>query len=477
MVGLLILFIVLGFLCFFFLRGFFFKKEKTGKVEPTSTNVDFDGAVKKFQQLIRIPTISRSKSSDEDEDVFKGFSKILPSLFPLVYEKCDYSRIGRRGLLFHWKGNDSSKVSVFMAHYDVVPVDLSQWSKPAFDALIEDDLLWGRGTLDTKGTFAAILETANQLIGRGFIPENDCYLAFSGEEETHGPSAKEIVKHLEEKGVSINFVLDEGGAIIEPLEPITQQRLGLIGIGEKGQMDINLSIKGDGGHASHPPTKSLTGKLAKAIVNIEKKPMKMHLNKPFLEFLQKIGRNSGLLIRTIVANIKWLKPLIAVITKKSGGEINALLRTTFAVTKLKGSDSYNVMPSKVSAGMNVRYLKENTQKEIIDHIKRVSGENDLKVEVVYDTCPSNYSNTNCHQYEILKDCIQQTWSDALIVPYLMIACSDARHYSNVSDKVYRFSAMEMIKEERALIHGNDERIRLKEWRKTLDFYYRLMSRM
>jgi carboxypeptidase PM20D1 len=467
------LFVFIGFL---FLRGFLLKQEeeKPRKAEPST--VAFEAAVKKFQQLIRIPTISHSNGIGEDEKTFQQFREILPQLFPAVYKKCVYQEIGRRGLLFHWKGKDNASASVFMAHYDVVPVDTSQWQKPPFDAIIEEGILWGRGTLDTKGTFTAVLETANQLIESGFFPEHDIYLAFSGEEETHGSSADDIVNHLMQQGVAINFVLDEGGAIIEPLSPVTDQRLGVIGIGEKAQMDIKLTLRGEGGHASHPPARSLVRELSEAIIRVEKSPMPVQLNKGFLQFIRTLGQHAGIMIRTIIANIHLFKPLLAMITRKIGGEINALIRTTFAVTVFNGSDTFNVMPSEVSAGLNVRYLNEDDPEKILKHLKKVIDNPKIAIDVLYDSGRSGYSDINCPQYDVLKECIRQTWQAVQVVPYLMIACSDARHYSQVSDKVYRFAAMEMTKEERKLIHGPNERIRLDEWKNTLDFYYRLMRR-
>ena len=57
----------------------------------------------------------------------------------------------------------------------------------------------------------------------------------------------------------------------------------------------------------------------------------------------------------------------------------------------------------------------------------------------------------------------------------MVQCSDSRHYRDLSNHVYRFSAMDLTSAERATIHGNNERIRLESACRAVAFYIRLMK--
>ena len=234
------------------IRTALFRPKEQNVPNIESEEFDREGAIEALQKLIRCKTVSYYDRSLEDNAEFDKLVDMLPSLYPEVFRVCDFKQLPDRALLFKWEGKAHDEPSVMMAHYDVVPATADKWKKPPFEAIIEDGVLWGRGSLDTKVTFNAVLQAANTLISRGFVPEQDMYFAFSGGEETNGEGAENIVKYFIENNISPALVVDEGGAVVENVFPGVKKPCGLIGIAEKGMINLNFSIDSNGGHASAP---------------------------------------------------------------------------------------------------------------------------------------------------------------------------------------------------------------------------------
>ena len=84
-----------------------------------------------------------------------------------------------------------------MAHIDVVPVDESApWQHPPFSAEIHDGAIWGRGTLDDKGSLVGICAAVEGLLAEDVVPARDVWLSFGAREEVSGPDAAAAVEEL-----------------------------------------------------------------------------------------------------------------------------------------------------------------------------------------------------------------------------------------------------------------------------------------
>ena len=472
-----ILYVLLCVLVVILMRAMVFTPKAQAQQTFEEVMVDEEHSIHALGELVKCRTVSRSEPELENEAEFEKLINLLPELYPNVWENCALTRLPNRALLFKWEGREPGEAAVLMAHYDVVPVEEENWLRPAFDALIEDGVMWGRGTLDTKVTFNGILCAAEAMIKEGFKPKNDVYFAFSGGEEVNGPGAKNIVEYFKENNVTLKLVLDEGGAVVENVFPGVTKPCGLIGIAEKGLLNVEYSISGHGGHASAPAPHTPVGKLSAACARLENKPFKLHVTKPAAEMFDTLGRHSSFVYKIIFANMWLFKPVLDILCRKTGGEINALLRTTVAFTQMSGSPAPNVIPSAASMVSNLRLNPADSVDSALERIRATIRDESITLRPFDATEPSPISRTDCEGWQIVSDAVAGTWPGCIVSPYLMVQCSDSRHYGPISDRVYRFSAMALTKEERGTIHGANERIRLENIVKAVEFFTRVIERL
>ncbi|MBE6960377.1 MAG: M20/M25/M40 family metallo-hydrolase [Ruminococcaceae bacterium] len=476
MPGLILLGVFLLFIAVILIRTLTFRPKAQPPVSNEEISFDRDAAVNALQQLVRCKTISYNDHALEDDAEFEKLIALLPGLYPRVFDICSMDRLADRGLLLRWPGKSHTAPVVLMAHYDVVPVDEASWEKPPFAGIIEDGILWGRGTLDTKVTFNAIFSAANHLIAKGYRPENDIYFAFSGGEEVNGKGAVNIVDYFRQHEITPALVVDEGGAVVENVFPGVKQPCGLIGIAEKGMINAQYRTTSTGGHASAPKPHTPVGILAAACKKVEDHPFKMHITKPVAEMFDTLGRHSTFLYRMIFANLWCFGWVLDLLGKSSGGEMNALLRTTVAFTQMEGSSARNVIPPEAKMVSNMRLNPADNVQSALNYLRKTVGNDAVEITALESCEPSPISETGCDAWNKVAAAVAETWRGCIVSPYLMVQCSDSRHYGSISNHVYRFSAMDLSAAERATIHGHNERIRLETVGKAVEFYIRLMNK-
>ena len=475
---LILVLLVAAFLVLLALRAAAFRPNaEDGAKAAAPCPVDGAAAVEHLARMVRIPTVSNPDPAQFDEAQFAAFRALLPELYPKVFAACSCELLDHTELLLRWPGRSDAAPVVLMAHYDVVPVEEDRWQHPPFCGEVIEGELWGRGTLDTKITLMGILESAEKLIGEGFVPQNDLYFAFAGDEEVSGTGAPAAVEMLRARGIRPAMVLDEGGAVVEGVFPGVARPMAVVGIGEKGMADIQIVAHSEGGHASHPPRHSAVGILSRAVVACENHPFPAKLTTPVREMLRTVGPYAPFGLRMVFANLWCFGGLLCALAEKLGGELNAMMRTTMAFTMARGSKQSNVMPNEATATVNLRLINTTTVEQAADHLRRAINDPAVEVRVLHGTNASPYADLSGTNWRTLSQAVSETWPEAIVTPYLMIACSDSRHFSAICQDVFKFSAMALSAEQRGLIHNDNERVELETVGKTVEFFTRLIQKL
>ncbi|CAM3321320.1 M20/M25/M40 family metallo-hydrolase [Nocardioides dubius] len=432
-----------------------------------------DAAVARLQELVRIPTVSHRDPARIDRQAFDDFHTALADCFPLLHQHLERIDIHEHAVLFRWPGASSARPVVLMAHIDVVPVE-GTWQHPPFGAEIADGAIWGRGTLDDKGSLVAICEAVERLLADGVTPAQDVWLSFGADEEVSGDSAPLAVAELRKRGVTPWFVLDEGGAIAHQAFPGITAPIGVVGVTEKGVTSLELTAQGRGGHASTPARNGPTARIARAITRLDSAPMRPHLPPPTLELFRRIGAQAPAPLGALFSHGTRLSPLFTRALIAAGPEAAALVRTTIAVTTLSGSPALNVIAGQASAGVNIRVMVGDTVDEAIAHIRKAIADDSIEIAVVERNEPSPVSPMD-DAFSLIESTITEQFSDAVPAPYVMMAATDSRFFTEICDRVYRFTPFRMTKQQREAIHSYDEHLGVDAFLDGIAWYRRLLE--
>jgi carboxypeptidase PM20D1 len=441
------------------------------EISPTSKD--------NLSKAIKIRTVSHENVEDFDSTQFIGFSSFLKTAYPLADSILEKKTFNSFSFLYAWEGSDPTlKPIILMAHLDVVPVieeNLEDWKHTPFGGEIIKDTIWGRGAMDDKFRVVGIMESVEILLTNGFIPKRSIYISFGHDEEVGGLNgAKAIADYLKKEEVEAEFVLDEGGSIIQGLIPGLEKDAALIGIAEKGFLTLELSVSIEGGHSSIPEKETAIDVLAGAIVKLEENPFPAKITPPLKKFFENLGPEMPFIQKLIFANKSILGFLIIKVTEQSSSG-NANVRTSTVPTIFNSGIKDNIVPQYAHARVNIRILPEESVASVLDRVKKTINDERIKIKAGnFYSEPSKVSSINSLGYETIRKTIAEVYPSTLVIPYLLAGATDSRYFSDITENIYRFSARKTNTRNIKSFHGLNERISVSEFENSIRFYHQLI---
>ncbi len=441
-------------------------------------DLDAGGAAGRLSAAVRCVTVN----DGIDYSGFDVLQSLMRESYPAVMRAGSFELIGRSVLITIPGSNTELRPALFMSHQDVVPVVAgteNDWTYPAFSGTIADGYIWGRGTLDIKEQVFGIFEAAEYLLSHGARFERTVYFAFGEDEETYNFGARAISDTLKNRGVRLEFVLDEGGGKIQSGVPFGAPEIffSQIDLMEKGYADLELSVKSIGGHSSRPFGGTSLGRLCRAVARIVENPFPAELS-PVVK-----GAFSALApyiteepLKTLVADPEGNAEAIAAYCL-GVPELFPLVTTTIAPTVIRGSSAAcNVMPQNMEAVVNFRIAEGHTTAEVMEKCQRVVADPEVSLRFLQANDPSATARTDGFGYRTLKEAMNRYFQDVVIIPSMTAGATDAHHYEQICDTCLRCSPfMGNEADVTRGVHGTDEKLSLRACAQGIRVLIRIME--
>ncbi len=448
--------------------------------------VDKAGVAQRLGEAVRLKTISTREDPAANSDQFLQLQKLLQTRYPSAHAAMKREVVGDLSLLYTWEGSDTkARPIMLMAHQDVVPIAPGtdkDWKVEPFSGVLQDGFVWGRGSWDNKGNLIAQMEALEMLAASGFKPQRSIYLVAGADEEIGGlRGAKRIAALLKERGVRLEFVIDEGMLITEGIMPGLSKPAAIVGVAEKGYVSLVLRLSGTPGHASMPPPpgKGQIAMMSAALKRIDDERLPAAIRGVAGEMFATIAPEMDGFLRVALSNL-WLFGPVVQKQLEAGPSTNALLRTTTALTVAQAGNKDNVMPGQAEATINFRLLPGDTIASVTERVKaqvtQATGTDRFELYALPGANEATkVTSSNAPAYTLLNRTVREVFPGTLVTPGLYIAGSDSIHFVDLSEHVFRFSPIRAKPEDLGRFHGTNERISLDNLADLIRFYHRLLS--
>lgn len=440
-------------------------------MEKATLNPNIDRACQTLSLAIAQKTVAG------EQEAFSRLYEVLRQAFPKAFSSAQVQMVGQSAALLFFAGSRSLEPLLFTGHLDVVPVadeTLDKWDFPPYSGVMAEGYIWGRGAMDMKGHVVALLEAVEELLDDGFRFERDVWIALSGDEEVRGTDAQQMFRILKAQGVRPAFVLDEGVGVMEGQWGMDKP-MAMIGVGEKGHVNLSLTAKAAGGHGAYPPKATALERVIKACALMAQLPLGLkHLSPSLVQMLKSLAPHQRGLKRFAFSHPKFMRPYIMSLLEKTDFG-RAFLMTTVAVTTAQGSPAVNTLPQSASITMNCRLIQGDTVEKLKKRVETRLINSDITLAACAASDPSRVSPARGPAWDALLTAVSVHFPNAVPVPCLISGASDARRYEGLCDHIYRFSPFELSLEEQRAKHGVNERLSAENLEKGILFFQQMLK--
>jgi len=381
---------------------------------------------------------------------------------------------GRDSLVSRLKGSGSKQPILIMAHEDVVPVDRSHWTVDPFAGIEKDGMIWGRGASDDKAMLAANLEVFLQLKRMKLPLTRDViFLAEASEEASSPAGMRSLVDRYWDK-IACEFALNEGGGSL-----LENGKIKFIGVStaEKLPRGAQLVASGTSGHGSVPRVDNAVIHLAGAVAKAGNWETPSRLNETTAEFFKRLATISP------PEEAAWyrnpLDPGVQAELRVKKPQYYSMLRTSVVPTILKAGIKSNVIPPEAQATLDIRALPDEDLVKFRDMLAGVINDPQVKIvpeDTTYSMPAAPVTSLHTEMFSALESAQKQVAPEAITLPVMTTGATDSSFLRTKGVQAYGISVPKTDEESRT-VHGNDERIEIKQLGVFVDYIFSAVTQV
>ena len=432
---------------------------------PAFTQEELEQYGLALQEMIRCKTISVKDSYDDRE--FAKLRQVVRERFPLLHEKADHHIVAADCWLFKIPGKDPSRNIMLMSHHDVVAAD-EDWKYDPFSGTIVDGVIYGRGAADTKGSLCGILFGMEQLLQEGFVPEVNVYIGSSHNEELGGDGITSARDWFQERGIKLEVILDEGGAIVDsPLGNMSCDKCAMVAVHEKGRCRVVCTATTQSSHIS------LTGYANNPVERVSSFIREVTTRKPFITkmhpevkgMFDSLAPYCGFPLNVLFCNLWLFGGLLVKVLPKINSTAGGMTGTNCTFQSIEGSMTGKVCTAKAM----FRFVNEEDLKKDLEVFRSIAKKYGVEVEIEHQEyyAPADMGSP---AFAYTMNCIAEVFPSYPAAPYILPAGTDAWKLTPVCDCALRFAPTRLSSKQLASIHAVDENIDVAAVAESAAFY-------